>query len=196
MSLTPADVERKTFKERFKGYDMDEVDAFLDRVVGRLQELEEANAELQRRAQQVSAPSGESEQLIQRTLLTAQRTADETVARAEAEAERLRASAREAAERERERLRDEAEALVRSIDELKAFRSRYLEQVRAAIEGQLGALEREGSIPQVPTEIDELVADLRVAAGEGVDAEVGEVFATRSALDEREPYEGDPHAGE
>ena len=85
MSLTPADIEAQVFREKFKGYDQDEVDAFLDRVSDRLTELENERAEALKRLHEVeegAAEALEAERLLKRTLITAQRTADETVAEA------------------------------------------------------------------------------------------------------------------
>jgi cell division initiation protein len=168
MSLTPEDVERKTFKERFKGYDMDEVDAFLDRVVTRLQELLAEQEDLRRRLRDAQHGTGESGELLQRTLLTAQRTADETVAEAKAEAdrllseargehERLLATARDEAGRERERLQGEGEQLARAIEELRSFRARHADRLRSVLDEEAAALERTSAMPDVPSEIDELV---------------------------------------
>jgi cell division initiation protein len=89
MSLSAEDVERQTFKERFKGYDMDEVDAFLDRVVARLRELQSEADDLRRQLEVAQSSSTASERLLQRTVVTAQRTADQTVEEARTEAERL-----------------------------------------------------------------------------------------------------------
>src|SRR3712207_8382458 len=80
MPLTAADVEAQVFREKFKGYDQDEVDAFLDRVSDRLNELERERDEAVSRMQAVEADAAEAieaERLLKRTLITAQRTADE-----------------------------------------------------------------------------------------------------------------------
>jgi DivIVA domain-containing protein len=182
MSLSPDDVERKTFKERFKGYDMDEVDTFLDRVVVRLKELEQERDQLRKRLEEVQASAGESERLLQRTLVTAQKTADATVeearaeadraleaARAEAEqtlgdaraeAERLVTDARDEAIADREQQQAEAERLARVIDELKEFRDSYIEQLRAVIQEQLDRLQLSSGLPDVPPEIQDLAASV------------------------------------
>ena len=90
MTLTPEDIEAQVFREKFKGYDQDEVDAFLDRVSDRLNELTKERDEILERMQSVEADARESieaERLLKRTLITAQRTADETVAEAVASAQ-------------------------------------------------------------------------------------------------------------
>jgi cell division initiation protein len=165
MSLTPNDVDNATFKEKFKGYDMDEVDAFLERVTARLQELIEENDALRARLRVAESGSGESEQLIQRTLLTAQRTADEVVEQAKAEAERLVAQARDDAVRDRERLQEEAEELTRAIAELKQFRLTYQQRLQAVIEQQMERLQQTSVLPDVPQEIDDLAQSVQAPGG-------------------------------
>lgn len=122
MSLQPSDIEHQQFKERFRGYDQDEVDRFLDRVSERLGELQrerdeagERQREAERRAQEVQAKSEEgleAEVLLKRTLVIAQRAAEETVAEAEATAAQQRAEATEEVADLRERTRVEAEDLL------------------------------------------------------------------------------------
>lgn len=89
MTLTPQDIEAQVFREKFKGYDQDEVDAFLDRVSDSLAQLLREREEMTERMQAIEADARESieaERLLKRTLITAQRTADETVAEAVAQA--------------------------------------------------------------------------------------------------------------
>ncbi len=111
MSLTPEDVERKVFKQEFRGYSQAEVDTFLDLVTERLGELgrerdllltrlrdaehhanervarveayaEERIAEIEKRASEAI----ETEQHLKRALVTAERAAAETLQSAQAKA--------------------------------------------------------------------------------------------------------------
>lgn len=122
MDLTPSQITGATFRTVRKGYDPDEVDAFLARVASVLEAAQQQATAMEARAraavarlqeataaQQVSAPAepappaptppdvrvapNEAE-TISRTLLLAQRTADTTIAEARAEAERIAAEAR------------------------------------------------------------------------------------------------------
>src|SRR3954462_791100 len=110
MPLTPEDVQNKRFTTvRFKeGYDEEEVDGFLDEVEAELRRLLGENDELRRAPKPVAAPAPtpapapaapapraeEPQEAALRTLLLAQRTADEAIAEAKAEAEQIVASAR------------------------------------------------------------------------------------------------------
>jgi cell division initiation protein len=97
MALTPIDVQQKTFGTALRGYDLDEVDDFLDEVVTSLKSYEERLVESQERIAALQAElegKGDSESAISRALVTAQRSADALVAEAEADADRMRAEAK------------------------------------------------------------------------------------------------------
>ncbi|HSJ91131.1 MAG TPA: DivIVA domain-containing protein [Ilumatobacter sp.] len=125
--LTPSQLSSATFRTVRKGYDPDEVDAFLAQAAAALEaaqqqatameararaavaRLQEATAAQQVGGVPITAPEpppapaavrvGPDEaETISRTLLLAQRTADTTIAEARAEAERIAAEARAEAE--------------------------------------------------------------------------------------------------
>ena len=90
------------FRVVWKGYDSDEVDAYVDRVAkaaavvhGRVSELQQRAeaAENRATAESASSASSETEESLTRTLILAQRTADTAIAEAKAEAAELIASA-------------------------------------------------------------------------------------------------------
>src|SRR3954466_16426306 len=106
MPLTPEDVHNKRFSTvRFKeGYDEEEVDAFLDEVEGELRRLASENSDLRSAPRAAAAPQPaavapaapaapapaapveEPNEAALRTLLMAQRTADEAITQAKQEA--------------------------------------------------------------------------------------------------------------
>ena len=113
--LTPTDVANKQFKIAFRGYALDEVDAFLDEVESELARLLRDNDDLRTAPERAAAPpparrrraaaaaparrapappplaAMEGQEAALRTLLLAQRTADEAIAEARAEAEQIAA---------------------------------------------------------------------------------------------------------
>lgn len=96
MNLTPIDVEQKAFTQALRGYQMDEVDDFLDEVVATLrsydQRLRDAQDKIKAMESEASARGGD-ESAISRAILTAQRSADALIAEAEAEAAEIRKKA-------------------------------------------------------------------------------------------------------
>ena len=178
MPLTPEDVQNKRFSTvRFKeGYDEEEVDAFLDEVESELRRLLSENTDLRSRpgaAPAAAVPAAaapvaaaapaapvateEPNEAALRTLLLAQRTADEAISQAKQEAEQIVGAARTEAERlesetkaRTEALEQEARARAQNLDaETEAKRSELLgdiEQEKARLDGEvdtLRAFERE-----------------------------------------------------
>ena len=87
------------FSERFRGYDPDEVDAYVHAIAkaaaqmqGRLRELQDRVEAAESRLA-AGGVGGETEETLTRTLVLAQRTADAAMAEAEAEAARIVADA-------------------------------------------------------------------------------------------------------
>lgn len=150
--LTAADVEQKTFSTALRGYDLDEVDDFLDEVVASLRDLQEELDEAKSaRATAVpttpepkpSPPVEEpprpmaDESAVGRALIAAQTAADNLLAEAETEASRILEGAKEQAESwetEKEARKAEAEA------EMAAIAARV-----SAVRSELSALAEEVS---------------------------------------------------
>lgn len=175
MPLTPEDVQKKQFSTvRFKeGYDEEEVDAFLDEVEAELRRLIADNQSLSRAAHAAPAasaaaaptapppPAEDPNETALRTLLLAQRTADEAIAQAKAEAEQVVAQARTRAgsiESEAQQqhasamaeLQRQRETFERQIDNLRAFEREYRTRLKAYLEGQLRDLEARTAEPTAP----------------------------------------------
>lgn len=157
MEMTPQTVRNTSFRVVKRGYDPDEVDAFKDQVatvvetaqnqatameararaaVAKLQEVtsQVGSASATAPASVAPASSGDTE-VISRTLLLAQRTADAAVAEARQEADRMLLEARE----EAGRLLDSARGMAsKAVDEAReeARRSVADERIRAESEVQ------------------------------------------------------------
>jgi cell division initiation protein len=133
------------FSVKLRGYDLEQVDDFLDRMADGIESLQQQlrrTTERAVRAEQLAADNAETEQALRRTLVVAQRTADEVIAEAEADAGRRReeaeATARSiivAAEAEAARLASEAQRTLR--DDIAA-----LERARDALQADVDALDR------------------------------------------------------
>jgi cell division initiation protein len=96
MALIPTDVEEKTFGAAFRGYNVDEVDDFLDEVAATLRGQELAIAR-SGDSSALFAPGGD-ESAVGRALIVAHTAADTIIAEAREESEKLRADAQEEAD--------------------------------------------------------------------------------------------------
>ncbi|HWB66892.1 MAG TPA: DivIVA domain-containing protein [Mycobacteriales bacterium] len=173
MPLTPEDVANKRFTTvRFKeGYDEAEVDRFLDEVEAELRRLLAGNAEVSSPPPAAPEPPAETANRMSsddasdaalRTLMLAQRTADEAVAEAHAqaaqivaEAESQAATLRQQAQRDHDSkaadLERQRAGLVRKVDELREFERTYRERLAAYLKEQLADLDRATTVaPPAP----------------------------------------------
>jgi DivIVA domain-containing protein len=115
MELGPRDIHDKQFHDEWRGYNREEVDDFLDRVAETLDQVKRSNDSLSARVRELEsqlAQAREGEQMLKKTLVTAQQHAEQAVATARARADKMVA---EASERGRA-LMDEARAKATSIE--------------------------------------------------------------------------------
>ena len=195
MALTAAEIMAREFRHAVRGYDRREVDSFLRDVAGHVSQLQHECQRLETdlgAAQAQVSEGAESEGLLKRTLVAAQRAADETVADARRSADETLASAREEAARVLTEAVAEAEELISAtqrqaaqdseasrrvvarargaVEQLRRFRDDYRDRVRIVVAEQLAALDRAGDLPDLPDDLDELVRD--VTASHPADAAV------------------------
>jgi cell division initiation protein len=119
---TPQTIRDVRFRQALRGYNPEDVDAFINRVVETVEALQREVESLRARAEAAEAKASEGHEIedsLRRTLVLAQRTADAAIREAEEQAERLLADARA-----------ERESLVAEID---AFRERSVAEAEAAI---------------------------------------------------------------
>lgn len=144
MDLSSSLAGTKEFRIVKRGYDPDEVDAFLDQIALGVSELKRKLAEAGEQAPATPVapgPRAEADE-IQRALILAQRAADEEVRKAAAEGEAVVAEARDrAAELLREADRDVAERREQGRSALLAEIA-GLEAQRDSLAGDVGVLER------------------------------------------------------
>jgi len=115
MALTPTDIEGKTFGTALRGYDLDEVDDFLDEMVTTLRDLQDQLAEARTAAQEETSapPVVADESAVGRALIAAQAAADTILSDAKEESEQIVNNARDEAENwatERDAKKAEADA--------------------------------------------------------------------------------------
>lgn len=144
MTMSPIEIEQKTFRVALRGYAEEEVDAFLDEIVASIREYERELAEARDRIaalEQQLETTSESEDRIKKTLVIAQRTADEVVRDARAEAQQILSEARlDASEieaeqaRRRDRLTDEVTTLQRAVADLRVHIRSLTDRLMAQVE--------------------------------------------------------------
>lgn len=118
MEISALDVQHKTFRERLgRGYDTDEVEAFLDQVVSALRHYEVSNREQHEQLENLKrelANAREGEEAIRRMLVAAQKTAQDMTAEATEKSAQLIAQATEESHATLVKAQADSEALVAS----------------------------------------------------------------------------------
>lgn len=91
--ITPLDIENKKFsKQMVNGYNVNEVDDFLDELTASYEKLYKENAELKANAEELNNDVGQYKNIettLQSTLVMAQKTADEIQSVAKKQAEQI-----------------------------------------------------------------------------------------------------------
>lgn len=139
MKVTPLDLRQQRFKSVMRGYDRDEVAAFLNEVA---EDYEQALREADRlrddltRAQASLEEHREHERNLRNTLLTAQKLADEIRTNAENDATRIVREAEGRAELVLHKSQSRLDEIQREIDGLRLKRK----DVEASLESTISAL--------------------------------------------------------
>ncbi|SDM22375.1 cell division initiation protein [Geoalkalibacter ferrihydriticus] len=143
MAITPIDIQQQQFKSQIFGYDKAGVDRFLEQVAEELERLHRQSQELREelsRTRTSLAEMREREEVLNATLLTAQKVSDDLCNNARKEAEVILADARVRGEQivgeaERRRLQ-----LVNEIQEVKRQKVSFETGLRSLVESHLRLL--------------------------------------------------------
>lgn len=141
MALTPLDIHNKEFAKGFRGYDEDEVDEFLDRIVKDYEALIKENMLLKQKSQELSDKIEhytKIEETLHNAIIVAQQTAQEVKETALGEAELIRKEAEQATKRSIENELAKADRIRQQVDEMVkqavVFRSRFKTLLEAQLE--------------------------------------------------------------
>ena len=138
MNMTPLDVQQQEFKSRFRGYDPEEVGAFLRTVSEAMEDLVKENAALK---EQLEGTQGQLQGLRQKesalndVLVSTQRISENLKQAAQREAELILKEAELKAEDVLKKTQEEYGVLQREILALQRQRIMALEKFRAVLQG-------------------------------------------------------------
>ncbi|MDD4504684.1 MAG: DivIVA domain-containing protein [Clostridiaceae bacterium] len=141
--ITPMDIRNKEFKKAFKGYKEDEVDEFLDKVIGDYERIYRENGELKDRIS-IDNERIESynsmEKSLQSTLIIAQTTAEDIISNSRKKAEMI---IKEAEEQARKIIEDANTSVIKvnkDFEELKKEVQVFKTRFKTLLESELEAL--------------------------------------------------------
>jgi cell division initiation protein len=144
MKMTPLDIQQKQFKLKFRGFDVREVDTFLEQMADGFESLQGENNRLHqeiKRLQHEVLGYREREESFKRAMLNSQKVLDQMKENARKSAELVVADAEVKAEKILSRAQNRLSQLHEDITELKRQRSQIEVQIRSVIEGHSKLLE-------------------------------------------------------
>lgn len=144
MEITPLDIQQQQFKVRFRGFDIREVDAFLDQMAETFESLQRENMNLQEEIGKLKLANQqhqEREESFRRTLLNSQKVLDQMKENARKSAELIVANAEVKAEKSLNRALNRLAQLHEDIAGLKRQRMQIEIQIRSIIESHTKLLE-------------------------------------------------------
>ncbi len=150
MSITPLDIQQQKFKTRIRGFDVREVDAFLEQMANVFESLHRTHKDMQeevRRLQLEIQGYRKREETFKRALLNSQKVLDQMKDNARKSAELIIAEAEVKAEKILNNAHNRLAQLHEDISELKRQRTQIEVQIGSIVEGhsKLLDLSKEGA---------------------------------------------------
>lgn len=144
MRITPLDIQQKQFPYKFRGFDDEEVYAFLEIIREEMEDLLRENASLREnviRLENQIKEYKDMETTLRETLVTAQQMVEDYKSNARKEAELLIKEAELRADATLKEAQEKVIKIHEDIVDLKGIRRHFKEELRRLIEGHLKMLE-------------------------------------------------------
>ena len=144
MRITPLDIQQKEFPIKMRGFDVEEVLAFLEIVREEMEELLRENALLKENVYRIEQQLKEyknMEETLRETLVTAQRMTEDFTANSRKEAELILKEAEIQAENIVRDAQSKVVKIHEDIVDLKGIRRHFKEEVKRLIDSHLRMIE-------------------------------------------------------
>jgi cell division initiation protein len=144
MRITPLDIQQKQFPMKFRGFDVEEVYAFLEVIREEMEDLLRENASLKESVQRTENQIKEykdMETTLRETLLTAQQMVEDYKTNARKEAELIGKEAELKADSLIKQAQEKVIKIHEDIVDLKGIRTHFKEELKRMVEGHLKMLE-------------------------------------------------------
>jgi len=137
IKLTPTDIQHKQFRVKFRGFDIREVDGFLEETANGFETILDENEKLRGKTERLNLENQgykKREEIFKRAILNSQKVLEQMKQNAQKTAERLIAEAELNAEKILNRAHGRLAQLHEDIAELKRQRMQIEVQIRAILE--------------------------------------------------------------
>lgn len=144
MPLSPLDIHNKEFSRSFRGYDEDEVDDFLERIIQDYEGMIRQNKELEEQMESVQEKLKHFvniEESLGKAIIVAQETAEEVKSNARKESQLILKEAEKNADRIVSEALNKSRKVANEIEEVQRHASIFRARFRSLIQAQLEMLE-------------------------------------------------------
>ena len=144
MRITPLDIQQKQFPMKFRGFDVEEVYAFLEVIREEMEDLLRDNATLKETVQRLENQIKEykdMETTLRETLLTAQQMVEDYKTNARKEAELVVKEAELKADSVLKEAQEKVIKIHEDIVDLKGIRRHFKEEIKRLVEGHMKMIE-------------------------------------------------------
>ncbi|RFA37640.1 septum formation initiator [Virgibacillus dokdonensis] len=144
MPLTPLDIHNKEFTKKWKGYDEDEVNEFLDQVIKDYEMVIREKNDLQEQVNQLNQKIGHFtniEETLNKSILIAQETAEELKGNASKESKLIIKEAEKNADRIINEALTKSRRISMDVEELKKQAKVFRTRLKMLVEAQLDMIE-------------------------------------------------------
>ncbi len=146
MRITPMDIEQQEFSRSFRGYNEEEVDDFLDKIVKDYEELINENVKLNEEIEKIQEKLkefGEIEETLRSALLNTQKSAEEMRGRVEKEAKVIIEKAEMEAKALKQQVFQREDLLKNEINNLRRYKFTFKEKFKSMLNLYLKMIENE-----------------------------------------------------
>lgn len=146
MRITPMDIEQQEFSRSFRGYNEEEVDDFLDKIVKDYEELINENVRLNEeieKMQEKLKEFSEIEETLRNALVNTQKSAEEMRGRVEKEAKIIIEKAEMEAKALKQQVFQKEDLLKNEIDNLRRYKFTFKEKFKSMLNLYLKMIENE-----------------------------------------------------
>jgi cell division initiation protein len=144
MRITPLDIQQKQFSTRFRGFDMEEVDSFLELIREEMEELLRENANLREESRRYEKQLKEYKNIettLKDTLVSTQQMVEEYRNTAKKESELILKETELKAEDILREAQDKVVKIHEDITDLKGVRRHFKEELKRLVESHLRMME-------------------------------------------------------
>lgn len=159
MAITPVDIHNKRFTRTFRGYDEDEVDAFLDKVIKDYELTIREKDELRNKVEELEEKLGHFtniEETLNKSILIAQETAEELQGNARKESKLIIKEAEKNADRIINEALSKSRQVYLEIEELKKQAKVFRTRLKMLVEAQLDMVNNEDWDHLLEEEIEDM----------------------------------------